>query len=342
MVPFAGWNMPVQYKGITEEHLTVRRACGIFDISHMGEFRVSGPAARDWLNSLLTNNTTRLGIGQGQYTLLLNEKGGVIDDLIVYRTGPEAWFLVVNASKTDEDFAWMQSRLTDGVTLENASAAFAGMAIQGPTAAAIYQQVAGAHQELPDRNGIAEFISLRGGTCIVCRTGYTGEDGFEFFCDTDEASFWWDEFVEHGATPCGLGARDTLRLEMGYPLNGNDLSPDRTPLEAGLGFFVDMDKPGFTGRETLASQKVHGLPSKLTGLRLTEKGPPLRAHYPVLSNGQTVGELCSGGVSPSLGIGIAMAYLPPALTSPGTALEIDIRGKRYPAETLKKPFYKKG
>lgn len=341
MVPFAGWNMPVQYQGITAEHLAVRNACGIFDISHMGEFRVTGPAAGDWLNLLLTNNTTCLGIGQGQYTLLLNERGGVIDDLILYRTGQEAWFLVVNASKVDEDFAWLHARLTDGVTLENISAAFAGMAIQGPQAAAIYQQVAGAHLELPDRNGIAEFISLRGGTCIVCRTGYTGEDGFEFFCEADEAAFWWGEFTEHGAQPCGLGARDTLRLEMGYPLNGNDLSPDRTPLEAGLGFFVDMEKPSFTGRDTLAAQKVNGLPSKLTGLRLTEKGPPLRSHYQVFSNGQPVGELCSGGVSPSLGIGIAMAYLPPALTPPGTALEIDIRGKRHPAETLKKPFYKK-
>jgi aminomethyltransferase len=341
MVPFAGWNMPVQYKGITEEHLAVRRACGIFDISHMGEFRVTGPGARDWLNTLLTNNTTRLGIGQGHYTLLLNETGGVIDDLILYRTGPETWFLVVNASKIGEDFAWMQSRLAGGVTLENLSTALAGMAVQGPLAAATYQPVAGAHQELPDRNGIAEFISLRGGTCLVCRTGYTGEDGFEFFCETGEAAYWWNEFVEHGAAPCGLGARDTLRLEMGYPLNGNDLSPHRTPLEAGLGFFVDMNKPAFTGREALAAQKVHGLPSKLAGLRLTEKGPPLRAHYPVLSGGQPVGELCSGGVSPSLGYGIAMAYLPPALAAPGTALEIDIRGKRYPAETLKKPFFKK-
>ncbi len=333
--------MPVQYKGITEEHLAVRRACGIFDISHMGEFRVTGPAARDWLNSLLTNNTTRLGIGQGHYTLLLNETGGVIDDLILYRTGPEAWFLVVNASKIAEDFAWMQARLTGGVTLENVSTAMAGMAVQGPRAAATYQPVAGAHQELPDRNGIAEFISLRGGTCLVCRTGYTGEDGFEFFCETGEADYWWNEFVEHGAIPCGLGARDTLRLEMGYPLNGSDLSPGRTPLEAGLGFFVDMNKPAFTGREALAAQKVHGLPSQLAGLRLTEKGPPLRAHYPVLSGGKTVGELCSGGVSPSLGYGIAMAYLPPALAAPGSALEIDIRGKRYPAETLKKPFYNK-
>ena len=341
MVPFAGWNMPVQYKGITGEHLAVRRACGIFDISHMGQFRVEGPASRDWLNSLLTNNTTRLGIGQGQYTLLLNEIGGVIDDLILYRTGAEAWFLVVNASKTAEDLAWMKARLLPSITLTDESPRYAGMAIQGPTSAAVYQQVAGAHTELPDRNGIAEFISLRGGTCVVCRTGYTGEDGFEFFCEAEEAPYWWNEFTEHGAVPCGLGARDTLRLEMGYPLNGNDLSPKRTPLEAGLGFFVDMDKPAFTGREALAAQKVHGLPSKLTGLRLTGKGPPLRALYQVFTNGQPVGELCSGGISPSLGIGIAMAYLPPALTTPGTALEIDIRGKRHPAETIKKPFYKK-
>lgn len=341
MVPFAGWIMPVQYTGITEEHLAVRNACGIFDISHMGQFRVSGAAARDWLNTLLTNNTHRLGIGQGQYTLLLNGEGGVIDDLILYRTAQDAWFLVVNASKVDEDFAWLQARLIPGVTLTNDSAAFAGMAIQGPLSQSVYQKVLGAHAELPERNGITEFISLRGGTCVVCRTGYTGEDGFEFFCETSEAPYWWREFTEHGAQPCGLGARDTLRLEMGYPLNGNDLSPDRTPLEAGLGFFVDLDKPAFTGRDALVSQKVHGLPSKLTGLRLTEKGPPLRAHYPVFSNGQPVGELCSGGLSPSLGIGIAMAYLPPALTNPGTPLEIEIRGKRHPATPLKKPFHKK-
>jgi len=307
----------------------------------MGQLRASGPAARDWLNGLLTNNTSRLGIGQGQYTLLLNPQGGVIDDLIVYRTGPEAWFLVVNASRTAGDFAWMQSHLVDGVKLENVSAMFAGMAVQGPQAAAIYQHVAGAHQELPDRNGIAEFISLRGGTCIVCRTGYTGEDGFEFFCETDEAAYWWSEFVEHGAIPCGLGARDTLRLEMGYPLNGNDLSPERTPLEAGLGFFVDMEKPAFTGRDALVAQKAHGLPSKLTGLRLAEKGPPLRAHYQVFANGQFVGGLCSGGISPSLGIGIALVYLPPPIAMSGSALEIDIRGKRHAAEVIKKPFYKK-
>ncbi len=341
MVTFAGWTMPVQYSGITAEHLAVRRSAGIFDISHMGQFFVNGPEAGGWLNGLLTNNTGRLGVGQGQYTLLLNERGGVIDDLILYRTAPAEWFLVVNASKSDEDFAWLQARLKPGIQLENASARFAGMAVQGPDSAAVYQKVAGAHAELPDRNGITRFISLRGGECLVCRTGYTGEDGFEFFCENGEAPWWWNEFTEHGALPCGLGARDTLRLEMGYPLNGNDLSPGRTPLEAGLGFFVDLAKPAFTGRDALLTQKNEGLPSRLTGLILTEKGPPLRAHYPVLSEGRAVGELCSGGLSPSLGIGIAMAYLPPALTTPGTPLEIDIRGKLHPATPVKKPFHKK-
>lgn len=341
MVPFAGWNMPVQYKGITDEHLAVRQSCGIFDISHMGQFRVTGPGSGAWLNAMLTNNTSRLEVSQGQYTLLLNPDGGVIDDLILYRAGTESWFLVVNASKTAEDFAWLHNNLVLGITLTDVSAEFAGMAVQGPRAAAIYQETLGAHAELPERNGIAEFVSLQGGTCVVCRTGYTGEDGFEFFCDVEEAAHWWDEFTEHGAHPCGLGARDTLRLEMGYPLNGNDLSPDRTPLEAGLGFFVDLQKSRFIGRDTLIQQKATGIPHKLTGLQLTAKGPPLRAHYPVSAQGMPVGELCSGGISPSLGIGIAMAYLPTGLSTPGTPLEIDIRGKLHPAVTVKKPFYRK-
>jgi aminomethyltransferase len=179
------------------------------------------------------------------------------------------------------------------------------------------------------------------GRLIVCRTGYTGEDGFELFCEASHGVTWWDRAIAAGATPCGLGARDTLRLEMCYPLNGNDLSPDHSPLEAGLGFFVDMEKGDFTGRDLLASQKVHGLTHKLTAIRLADKSPPARAHYPVLSGGQSVGELCSGGVSPSMGCGIGMAYLSPELSVPGTKLEIDIRGRAWPAEVVKKPFYRR-
>jgi aminomethyltransferase len=316
MVPFAGWNMPVQYAGISSEHLAVRSSCGIFDISHMGEFFVSGPDATAWLDSLLTNRAASLNPGQGQYTLLLNEKGGVIDDLIAYRLDHDQWFLVVNAGRLDEDRAWFSQHATPGVSFLDDSPAWAAMAIQGPLAPQIFHAITEGTASLPPRNGIAK-LSLNGSTCIVCRTGYTGEDGFEFFTPAADGPAWFQKAVAAGATPCGLGARDTLRLEMGYPLNGNDLSYDRSPLEAGLGFFVSLDKGPFIGRDTLLAQ------------------------YPVFHNDTPVGELSSGGISPSLSAGIAMAYLPPALATPGTQLEIEIRGKKWPAESVKKPFYRK-
>lgn len=331
LVPFAGWLMPVQYSGITDEHLAVRNHAGVFDISHMGEFFVSGPGAAAWLNRLLTNDLAKLAVGEGQYTLMLNDRGGVIDDLIVYRTEPEQFFLVVNASKIDEDAAWMRARLpSDGsVVFEDQSAAWAGMAVQGPSAAALLDH-------LPPRNGVKV-----GGSVIICRTGYTGEDGFELFVPAEAGAAWFERFLAAGAKPCGLGARDTLRLEMCYPLNGNDLSPDRTPLEAGLGFFVAMEKGDFTGRNVLAAQKAAGSHDRLVALRLLEKGPPLRSHYAVKADGRTIGELCSGGISPSLGLGIGLAYLPATHTATGTQLAIDIRGRLHPAEVVKKPFYKK-
>lgn len=338
LVPFAGWYMPVQYTSIMDEHGAVRGQCGIFDISHMGQFIASGPGVTEWLNGLLTNNVAKLQAGQGQYTLMLNEKGGVIDDLIVYRTGEESFFLVVNASMIDEDYAWMTSHGKDGVTLVNESDAWAGMAIQGPDAAKVFAAVC-PEETLPPRNGILKTA----GGCVVCRTGYTGEDGFEFFSPAGEGIAWWDKFVAAGAKACGLGARDSLRLEMGYPLNGNDLSPERTPIEAGLGFFCDLEKGDFTGRETLAKQKAEGPAVKLAGIRYLEKGAPPRAHYPVLSaEGEVLGELASGVLSPSLMTGIGMAYLPAKFTKPGTALQIEVRGKLFPAEVVKKPFYKPG
>ena len=339
MVPFAGWNMPVQYTGITQEHLAVRGGCGIFDISHMGEFFVSGADAGAWLNRQLTNNTAKLAPGQGQYSLMLNDAGGVIDDLIVYRLAEDRWFLVVNASMIAEDRDWLTARIEPGITLDDQSTAWAGMAIQGPNAPAVFAAISEG-LSLPPRNGIAS-LTTGFGRIIVCRTGYTGEDGFELFCPAEEGCRWWHAAVEAGAVPCGLGARDTLRLEVGYPLNGNDLSPTRTPLEAGLGFFVDMEKGDFTGRTVLEIQKAGGIPSRLAGIRMADKSPPPRAHYTVYHNGAQVGELCSGGVSPSLGCGIGMAYLPPAAAVTGTAIEIDIRGKRWPAEVVKKPFYRR-
>ena len=337
LVPFSGWNMPVQYASIITEHKAVRENAGIFDISHMGQFIVSGPAAAAWLNRMLTNNIGKLSPGQGQYTLMLNEAGGVIDDLIAYRTGENDYLLVVNASMIDEDLSWMTGHLEDGVTLTDESPQWAGMAIQGPNSAKIFSTVF-PHETLPPRNGIATTAS----GAIVCRTGYTGEDGFEFFAPAADAVPYWEQFVAAGAAPCGLGARDTLRLEMGYPLNGNDLSPERSPIEAGLGFFCDLTKDDFIGREILVRQKAEGISSKLTAIQYTGKGAPPRAHYPVASaDGTVIGELASGALSPSLMTGIGMAYLPIEHSKLGTDLQIDVRGRLFPAQVVKKPFYKK-
>lgn len=336
LVSFAGWYMPVMYSSILTEHSAVREKAGIFDISHMGQFIVRGPGAGDWLNRMLANNVGKLDNGRGQYSFLLNESGGVIDDLIIYRIAADDYFLVVNASMIEIDFAWLEKHLAEGVELLNESTAWAGMAVQGPQSAAAFAKVF-PDQELPPRNGIADLA----GGAIVCRTGYTGEDGFEFFCPAAEGQKAFRSFVEAGATPCGLGARDSLRLEMCYPLNGSDLSPERTPLAAGLGFFVDLDKGEFMGRETLVKQKAEGLKERLVAIAYTGKGAPPRAHYPVLSEqGEVIGELCSGVPSPSLGKGIGMAYLPIALAKLGTQVQIDVRGRLFPAEVVKKPFYK--
>lgn len=339
MVPFAGWNMPVQYTSIMDEHGAVRSTAGIFDISHMGQFIVDGADALTWLNKMLANNVAKLNPGQGQYSFLLNEDGGVIDDLIVYRTSETGFFLVVNASMIDVDFAWMEKYLTGDVSLKNESNAWAGMAIQGPESAAVFVKVC-PDQVLPPRNGIVRF-AVEGGDAVVCRTGYTGEDGYEFFCPAGEGEKWFQAFVDAGVKPAGLGARDTLRLEMCYPLNGNDLSPTKTPIAAGLGFFVDLEKGDFIGRETLVKEKLEGPLEKLVAIEYTDKGAPPRAHYPVLSEaGEVVSELSSGVLSPSTGKGIGMAYLPVALTKVGTPLQIDVRGRLFPAKVVKKPFYK--
>ncbi len=337
LVPFAGWNMPVQYTSIIQEHQAVRQKAGIFDISHMGQFFVSGPGAGAWLNGLLTNDINDLAISQGQYTLMLNEQGGVIDDLIAYRTGEHDYFLVVNASMIDEDFAWLNQHLAAGIQLKDDSPQWAGMAVQGPEAAAAFATVF-PNEILPPRNGISHTAC----GAIICRTGYTGEDGFECFTPAAQAIPCWNAFLAAGVSPCGLGARDTLRLEMGYPLNGNDLAPTRSPIEAGLGFFCTLEKGEFIGRDTLLRQKTEGPAIKLVALQYSDKGPPPRAHYPVLNvDGEVIGELASGALSPSLTTGIGMAYLPAAYGKLDTPLLVDVRGRSFPATVVKKPFYKK-
>jgi aminomethyltransferase len=346
MVEFGGWLMPVQYSGIMDEHKAVRSASGMFDISHMGEVLVEGSGALAWLENLLTNRVGKLAVTRGQYTLMLDDKGGVIDDLIIYRTGEMSYFLVINGACRDLDLGWMRSRLpADGsVVLNDQGDAYAAIALQGPGSETILRSLYPAC-EVPKRNGIVGLTDPVGSApSLVARTGYTGEDGFELFVPVADGIALWERLLAAGVKPCGLGSRDTLRLEMGYPLNGSDLSRERTPLEAGLDKFTGIDDPekgDFSGRKALESQRAAGLPSRLTPLKLTVSGPPLRSHYPVISGGLPIGETCSGALSPSLGEGIAMAYLPPAFSAPGTAVEIEVRGRRYAATITTLPFYKK-
>jgi aminomethyltransferase len=341
LVDFGGWSMPVQYSGILDEHHAVRGSLGVFDISHMGQFFAEGADATAWLQRLLTNNLERLGVGECQYTFLLNERGGVIDDLIVYRLGETRYLLVVNAAKIGEDFAWMQAHLAGEVQFTNASEAYAGLAVQGPKSAQLFDAFFGGKYSRPARNEILR-VEVDGEDYFIARTGYTGEDGFEVFCPAARAVKSWNDILERGAQfgikPCGLGARDTLRLEMCYPLNGSDLSPDTTPLEAGLSIFVDLQKPDFNGRETLLAQKQNGITRRLVPFKMTGQSPPPRSHYGVFKNGEKIAETSSGSLSPTLKVGIGMAYIPTQFARIGEEIEIDIRGRRFPATIQKKPL----
>ncbi len=358
MVEFAGWEMPVQYTSILDEHRAVREHCGIFDISHMGEFLIRGARASEWLDFVLTNRVAELRIGEARSTLMLNEQGGIVDDLIIYRIEEQEFLLIVNAAKIDEDFAWLEKHRTgflshgdhDFPGLFDCSDAYAAIAVQGPKSPQVFGKVFCVEWE-SQRNRIVEFTpqkarsALRsefgacGARAFAATTGYTGESGFEAIIPAQDAEHYWNLFLAAGARLCGLGARDTLRLEMCYPLNGADLSPDRTPLEAGLGRFVDLGKGEFIGRDALLKQKTQGPPVKLAALRLQEKSPPIRAHYPVLAAGERIAETTSGALSPSLNCGIALAYLPFPLAKVGQDLEIEVRGRRYKALVVKKPFY---
>ena len=353
--------MPVQYTSIIEEHQAVRNNVGIFDISHMGQLIVEGTGARAWLNTILTNNIDKLEVGIGQYTFLLNERGGIIDDLIAYRIDEEKFLLVVNASRTDEDFAWLEKHTEEGrspdrpggletaapckdVDLSNRSADFGGVAIQGPRIAELFHALFGEDVDLPPRNHIVD-LEFGGTNVSVARTGYTGEDGVEVFFRASDAAKFWNAALEKGKAfgikPCGLGARDTLRLEMCYPLNGSDLSPERNPIEAGLGFFVDLTKPNFIGRDVLLRTRQSGPREKLVPFRMKEKGPPPRPHYSVFENGERIGEVTSGTLSPSLNCGIGMAYIDAPHAKIGSKIEIEIRERKFPAIIEKKPLYKK-
>src|SRR5277367_5964725 len=358
LVDFGGWEMPVQYTSITDEHLAVRRAAGIFDISHMGEVTVSGAGAEAFLNSVLTNDIRKLVPGEGQYTLMCNERGGVIDDLYAYKLSGGVYFLIINASRIGPDVAWLQAQAAkfprrNELSFTDASHQYAAVAIQGPRVKDFIDDCIPSNSSSCARvskvtdlkkNQIGGF-KFENHSVLVSRTGYTGEDGFEIVGGDETILHVWNKILEvgkpFGIKPCGLGARDTLRTEVCYPLYGHELDEETTPIEAGVGFFVALDKGEFNGRAVLAEQKANGVKKKCVAFKMTEKSAPPRPHYPIWANGASVGEVVSGTQSPSLGIGIGMGYVPPEFAKSDTKIEIEIRGKRFAAVVVPKPIYKK-
>jgi aminomethyltransferase len=340
IVPFAGYEMPVQYAGgITAEHRAVREGCGIFDVSHMGEFWITGDRAVDFVNHVTTNDVAALTVGQVHYSTILNDRGTIEDDCLVYRFGDRI-MMVVNASNAQKDYAHIASHAAQfGVALRDASDEMALLAVQGPKAAEILQTLTSV-----DLGAIRYYHFVEGAVAdldaIVSRTGYTGEDGFELYIPNESAVPLWNAIVNTGrVTPCGLGARDTLRLEMGMALYGNDIDDTTTPLEAGLAWLVKLGKGDFVGRDALVAQKERGLSRRLVGFTMADRNFP-RHGYPVFHDGQPSGLVCSGTMSPTLGIPIGTCYLPLAAAKEGTTFEIEIRGKRVPATVTKPPFYK--
>lgn len=350
MVPFAGWNMPVQYEGVIAEHNAVRNAAGLFDLGHMGQFMVTGPDALAFIQYTTTNDMSTLEPGQAKYTLLGNPDGGVIDDLIIYRSpeGEDGYMVCMNASNSDTDADWFRKQADEhphfDVTLEDISPKTGMIAIQGPKAQAITAKVTDA-----DLESIGDFSwangTIAGVPAKIARTGYTGEDGFEFYTDVDQIATIWDALLEagkdDGLVPVGLGARDTLRLESRMPLYGQELGMDISPYEAGLGWAVNLNKGDFIGREPMATIKENKPSRKTVGFKYVGRGGAPRTHYPVAVDGEIVGEVTSGTMSPTLGENIGLALIKAEHAGVGKPLEIMVRGKAVEAIQVKTPFYKR-
>lgn len=351
MVEFGGWEMPVLYSSIAQEHHAVRQAAGLFDISHMGEFLFGGPDALKFLNQLLTNDLAKLEPGQGQYTLLCQDNGGVIDDLYAYRLSDTNYLLIVNASRLEIDWMWIKAQRNSRhkslqLEMSNPSDDLAAMALQGPKAAEIIAGVFPTAAELR-KNQIAE-LEFADATAWVSRTGYTGEDGFELIVPNRRAAALWEDLMSLGQAlgllPAGLGARDTLRTEAGYSLYGHELTSDTTPIEAALGWAVALDKPCFNGREMLEAQKEDGVSRRCIAFKMTGKSAPPREHYKIFSADGTsreIGEVTSGTQSPSLGCGIGLGYVERAHAKYGTGIEIEIRNRRFSAQVFRRPIFQK-
>jgi aminomethyltransferase len=337
LVPFAGWEMPVEYDGIRSEHLRVREACGVFDVSHMGEIATEGPEAAELLQRLLSNDVSKIKVGGAQYSCLCRDDGGVLDDLFTYRLAENQYLTVTNAANHRRDLEWFEAHAVEfNVQVRDRIDDFAMVAVQGPEARAIVGRLAGG--DLPARFRTEE-LSVAGSLALVCGTGYTGEDGVELLLAPEAAGTVWDALIGAGASPAGLGARDTLRLEVNYCLYGNDLTEERTPIEAALGWCVKEDT-GFIGSEACRRVREEGPKEVLEPIVITGAGIPRQGNR-ILSGENDVGEVTSGTMSPSLGAGIGMGYIRADLAKPGTEIEIDVRGKRRPAEVRERPLYDK-
>ena len=347
LVEYGGWLMPVQYEGIVAEVHATRRQAALFDTSHMGEFLVEGAGATDFLQKVLTNDVSTLKDGKILYSPLCYPQGGTVDDILVYRYSAEKYLLVVNAANTAKDYAWLSEKVEPGVTLRDLSAETALIAIQGPHSLAVLEALTGAPLEQLRYYHFIPEVDLAGVKCMLSRTGYTGEDGFEIYCAPDKAAETWDKLIETGEArnlglaPAGLGARDVLRLEVSLPLYGNELSEKITPLEAGLFRFVSFKKGSFIGREALLKQKEEGLSRQLSGLALQDRGV-LRKGYPVMEGESEIGVVSSGTYSPTLNSSIGMAFLKPGPAVPGNTVEVMIRQKPRRAQIVKTPFYRRG
>ena len=340
-VDFGGWEMPVQYSSIIDEHKTVRTSVGLFDVSHMGEIEIKGPRALEVVQRLTTNDAAKLAVWQIQYSTLCYPHGGIVDDLTVYRQGPEHFLFCVNAANIDKDYAWIVEQARGDADITNTSTEIAQLALQGRNAQATLQPLC--DLSLDDiRYYWAAKGQVKGIEALISRTGYTGEDGFEIYCPAAQGPELWHALIAagepYGIKPIGLGARDTLRLEMGYALYGNDITAETTPLQAGLAWIVKLNKGDFIGREALLKERSEGIARKLIGFEMVERGVA-RGHYRIMADGQVMGEVTSGTVSPSLNKGIGLGYVKMPYAKAGTALHIDIRGKLAQARVTSTPFY---
>ena len=336
--PFGGFDMPIQYSGIVDEHQAVRQACGVFDVSHMGEVLVSGTEAKRYVNHIFTNDVTKAAAGQILYGMMCYENGGVVDDLLVYKMAADCYFLVINASNIDKDWAWIQQQAQGyDVVLEHQSDYYGELAVQGPNAEAVMEEVLG----LPCKE-LTFYTFKKIGNVIVSRTGYTGEDGFEIYADAAFINECWDKLIASGrCKPCGLGCRDTLRFEVGLPLYGDELSAEITPIMAGLSMFVKLDKEEFIGKEALAKQKAEGPAKKLVGIELQDKAIPRHGYAVLTAEGIAIGEVTTGYHTISTDKSVCMALIDSQYAKLDTEIQIQIRKKVFPGKVVKKQFYQK-